>query len=98
MNVLYDGCTSRPTFIDFEGCQLVGNGTSIDKLTHKQKVALWKPPLAVNARLPELGKPFDPFAADCWMLGERTGLLSDHEWAERRCRRHASADEKVPRG
>ena len=66
MNVLYDEARQRPSLIDFEGCQVFREGI-LD--AGKRSALPHRPPLAVNARLPELGKPFDPFAADCWMLG-----------------------------
>ena len=67
MNVLYDEVRQRPSFIDFEGCQVFRKAISD---ASRRSALPYRPPLAVNARLPELGKLFDPFAADCWMLGE----------------------------
>lgn len=73
MNVLYDEATQWPSFIDFEGCQVSRKGISD---AGRQSGLPYRPPLAVNARLPELSKVFDPFAADCWMLGESASSSS----------------------
>ena len=62
-NIVYDSKTCRPSFIDFEGCQL--HEGNIQEARSKGSL------LAVNARLPELADPaFDPFAADVWELGD----------------------------
>lgn len=74
---------------------MAGRKVDMEDLSHKQKVALRKPPSAVNARLPELGKQFDPFAADCWMLGS-CHIARQPGMATQLSRRHAVTAEKVP--
>ncbi|CAD6567918.1 MAG: hypothetical protein CYPHOPRED_002165 [Cyphobasidiales sp. Tagirdzhanova-0007] len=62
-NILYDYRTKKPSFIDFEGCQLFA-ASQIRKTPGRRLIA-------VNARLPELGQlVIDPFAADVWELGD----------------------------